>query len=308
MLGRKISLGFFKNVSHYYHVYKISSSRVAEVPHHHDFFQICYVACGDIIHKQKNDEVHLVRGDAFIIPPNFTHSIISKNPNAEFYSLSFQEPLFYPGFSNTSANNFLMALKLDSVNKRHIDVRLRIRLDNLERVNMETLFECLLREFQLDLPRDNTMADSLIASILIVLSRAYFAEPGAQQQLSDINEYHESIMACIQYIDQNYMKPLTLPGLARKYALSKSTFGMLFPQIAGMSFKRYLNEKRIEHAVSLSAVESLSYYEIARLVGYKDTSTFYRNFVKVMGISPAEYRKQAQNTDSTDIRLSVGGG
>ena len=45
----------------------------------------------------------------------------------------------------------------------------------------------------------------------------------------------------------------------------------------------------------LADTTELSFSEIADIVGYDDFSTFYRNFVKVTGLSPSAYREQQKN-------------
>ena len=72
--------------------------------------------------------------------------------------------------------------------------------------------------------------------------------------------------------------------------MSRSTFSLLFPQMAGMPLKRYITQKRIGEAALLAETTDLSFSEIASVVGYDDFSTFYRNFVKVTGLSPSAYR------------------
>jgi len=134
------------------------------------------------------------------------------------------------------------------------------------------------------------MAGSLISAILLVLARAYFSKPEAQERLHMINAYYESIAFCKEYIDKNYMQDITLSQLCRKFALSRSVLCMLFSKIVGKPFKQYLSQKRIEQAISLLKDESLSFQEISDMVGYKDYSTFFRNFYKIVGISPKQYR------------------
>jgi len=290
MLANRITLDFFQNVSNYYHVYKINKSKAAELPHYHDFFQVCYVSKGAILHRGDSNEVELVKGDAFIIPPSFSHSILSETPNSEFYSLSFMEQIFYPGFSGSGAYKFLAALQVDALDKEHLDIRLKVTLEDSLKSNIKNLLDCLLNEFPLKIPQDLSMAGSLISAILLVLARAYFAEPKTQDQLKNINIYFESIMACKEYIDKNYMRNITLLELSKEFALSRSILCLLFPKIVGVPPIQYLTEKRIEQALSLSKVESLSFQEISDMVGYEDYSTFFRNFCKIVGISPTQYR------------------
>jgi Uncharacterized conserved protein, contains double-stranded beta-helix domain len=71
-VNTRITLDYFPNVSNYYHIYKLNHSKVAEVPHYHDFFQVCYLSKGAIKHRGEKEEVNLIKGDSFIIPPNFS--------------------------------------------------------------------------------------------------------------------------------------------------------------------------------------------------------------------------------------------
>ena len=291
MLENRITLEFFPDAANGYHVYSIRRSQVAELPHSHDFFQVCYVVNGKLVHRNGDQEVALEKGDAFIIPPDFTHSIISQEESTVFNSLSFRESLFPPHFSYSLAFKFLKALQMDTQAPEHLDVRLQVTLDETQQLDLETLFDCLIRESALQLELEETMAGSLIAAMLVILARAYFSAPDAQSQLAYINDCQHIMSACIQYIDANYMKPLTVSNLAKQFAISPSTFGIWFPQIAGLPFKRYLNNKRIEHAKALCSVRSLTLNEISRLVGYENSSTFYRNFIKIVDLSPEAYRK-----------------
>ncbi len=291
MLENKITLDFFPNIFDYYHVYKINRSEAAELPHYHDFFQICYIAKGAIIHKAKDKEVVLFRGDSFVIPPSFSHSLISKSQDSEFYSLSFMEQLFDPGFSSSGVNKFLTALKLDTRGKDHLDIRLKLSLDETTQSNIIVLLDCLLSEFSLKIQKDLSMAASLISSILLLLARTYFAVPEMQRQLHKAEDsYYKPILSCKEYIDQNYREDISLSQLARKFAISRSELCLRFPKIVRKPLKRYLSEKRIEQAITLLKNENLSFQEISDLVGYEDYSTFFRNFHRVVGISPLQYR------------------
>ena len=79
--------------------------------------------------------------------------------------------------------------------------------------------------------------------------------------------------------------------ITNEFGISRTAFNQLFPMVAGTTFKQYLTALRIEQAKRLTAVPSLSFAEIAQMVGYNDFSTFYRNFRKVTGLSPAQYRE-----------------
>ena len=86
-MAEYITLKYFHATAQHYHIYRIQETAVAHQPHYHNYYQVCYVVSGEIIHRQNHDAVTLRAGDAFIVPPNFTHSIQFNNKHSEMYSL-----------------------------------------------------------------------------------------------------------------------------------------------------------------------------------------------------------------------------
>lgn len=291
MNDRPIPLASFANAHNHYHLCKRTTTDAGEVPHHHDCYQIVYVTKGRMYHGLPGHQVTLEPGDAFIVPPGYVHGTqASYGHENEYYSLSFRRGLFSPGFVTSPAYKFLSALRLSSMQDKPEDVRLRVHLAETDQRRMERLFLSLLEEFEENWDLEATMAGSLIAGMLRILARTYF---GGQRQDS-VEKAQDAIRACMRYLDFNYMLDLKVDDLARQFALSRSSFVQLFSQMAGMPVKQYLHHKRIEQAKNLCTVESLPIREIAQLVGYEDFSTFYRNFKKITGQSPAEYREKIE--------------
>jgi AraC-like DNA-binding protein len=155
---------------------------------------------------------------------------------------------------------------------------------------MYALMESLLRESHSDCPQELTCAASLISAILCILSQAYFMDAERSDRFDMVGEYHRSMRECIDYIDTHFHQPLTLDDLAVRFAVSKSAFCLLFPQFAGMPPKQYITQKRMETAALLVRSTDLPLSEVARRVGYDEFSTFYRNFKRLIGVSPSQYR------------------
>ncbi|MCQ2181514.1 MAG: helix-turn-helix domain-containing protein [Bacteroidales bacterium] len=59
----------------------------------------------------------------------------------------------------------------------------------------------------------------------------------------------------------------------------------------GETFLTYVNRLRVEHATVLLGEGRLSMEDIAEQSGYTNVSTFYRNFIKVKGVSPSKFKK-----------------
>ncbi len=87
---------------------------------------------------------------------------------------------------------------------------------------------------------------------------------------------------------ENFEKEISLDSMVRLSAMSKSNFCSIFYSVTGKTFNHYLNTIRIHKAAEyIKAGYKIT--AIYGLCGYNDFSTFYRNFKKIMGISPKEY-------------------
>jgi len=62
----------------------------------------------------------------------------------------------------------------------------------------------------------------------------------------------------------------------------------------GETFLNWVNRLRIEHAIDLMNDKKLSLLDIAERSGYSSISTFYRNFSKIKGIPPSDFRKNTR--------------
>jgi two-component system response regulator YesN len=113
---------------------------------------------------------------------------------------------------------------------------------------------------------------------------------------SQTNHQHNAMLQQVHdYIDQHYMDAgLSLNEVAGQVNLSPSHFSTVFSQETGQTFKEYLTEVRIQHAKELLRSTALKSFEISYQIGYNDPHYFSYVFRKHTGLSPKEYRQQAQ--------------
>ena len=109
------------------------------------------------------------------------------------------------------------------------------------------------------------------------------------------NKHEEQSMSAVnkakQYIDENYMKELTLDDVSRVVNISSYYFSKVFKEETGENFIDYLTKLRIEAAKNLLKTTNKSMKEIALEVGYSDPNYFSRNFKKYTGKTPTDYAK-----------------
>jgi len=97
-----------------------------------------------------------------------------------------------------------------------------------------------------------------------------------------------------KYIHENYMKPLTIASVAKKFYLSPNYFCKLFHECVGVTFNTYLNCYRIEKCKDMLNDTELSITEIAFYAGFGSISQFNRVFKDVAGKSPREFRRDGK--------------
>ena len=287
-----ITLEHFRASQRHYHVYTLRNSTLSHESHYHDYFQVCFVCRGEITHCDDTQSVRLGPGDAFIVPPGFTHSLHFDSKYSEIYSLAFEASLFHPGFPQSNAYRFLSTLQSTSHSSQEQDVRLCVTLDTPQRKSVQQLMECLLLQQNAEIAPELSAAPSLIPSILYMIAQGYYQQPQNTHRLKELANYNHALLQCISFIDQHYREPLSLTALARQFGLSRSAFCSVFPQFTGLPLRQYIARKRITEAQMLiRSRPELRLGQIAALVGFEDTSSFYRNFLKITGMSPSQYRE-----------------
>ena len=117
----------------------------------------------------------------------------------------------------------------------------------------------------------------------------------------------QRVRTVIALMKQYPRQPLPLSRLAQTVNLSPTRLCYLFKAETGTPPARYLRTLRMQDATTLLVDTFLSVKEIIARVGFTDESHFVKNFKRIYGVTPTEYRKQnavidAGKFDETDGR------
>ena len=104
------------------------------------------------------------------------------------------------------------------------------------------------------------------------------------------SQYTPVIREILSNIQKNYKEDFSLKVLSYKYHMNTSYLGQIFQKEVGCSFNQYLSNIKNEKAKELILNTNMKINDIAREVGYPDTSYFYRKFKQCYGVSPASLR------------------
>jgi two-component system response regulator YesN len=103
--------------------------------------------------------------------------------------------------------------------------------------------------------------------------------------------YPKPLSLAVNYIKENYTKPLHLSLVAEQCEISQGYLSRLFSEYLNTTFIDYLNTLRLNEAVKLLRNERKSVKDVAYLVGYTDPNYFSRIFRRHLNVSPSELAK-----------------
>ncbi|MBS4219293.1 AraC family transcriptional regulator [Bacillus sp. FJAT-49711] len=104
------------------------------------------------------------------------------------------------------------------------------------------------------------------------------------------NNGHSVITKALHYMERE-CNNATLESVAEEVYMTPTYLSALFRKNTGYTFISKLTQIRIEKAKTMLKGTPLKNYEVAEMVGYRDSRYFSQIFRKTVGITPTEYRE-----------------
>lgn len=120
-----------------------------------------------------------------------------------------------------------------------------------------------------------------------ILFRLLTGEQGARlRQLAASGSRSQQIARTIEWMKQHFAEPFTIEELARKAAMSPSSFHQHFRAMTALSPMQYQKQLRLQEARRLMLSEPLDAATAAFRVGYESPSQFSREYGRMFGSPP----------------------
>ena len=239
----------------------------ASLLHSHDFYQLIYAASGSGYIHSDSTRIKISQREAFLISPNFTHSICGSDINLHTYEFKFALNDNYKKYASQIENRVLHCNK------------------DVQDFIIETTHET----------KSNTIyAKEIIALHIpqIILKLAALSTQSGDENSIDASATDETFLAyCIKnYIIEHYAKNILSKEIAKSFFLSDSHMRRIFTKTYNMSPIKYRNNYRIDMAKNLMKSTDLSITEISELVGFDNLYYFSRYFTAREKITPSKYK------------------
>ncbi|MCD8150267.1 MAG: AraC family transcriptional regulator [Clostridiales bacterium] len=266
--------------------------------HFHNLLEIGVCRSGNGVMRLEDEDWDYEEGTLTVIPSNYPHTTISSGDSESQWEYLFVD-----------AEKVLQAMYPDD---------LLFQQKMLERVNrkpflgteksvpeLSVIIQTILNEMRDK--RDPLYRESvrgLTLSLMINVARVNTGTAVMPEGLR-VKTGFDQIRPALEYIRTHYDSPMKISEIAAVCHVSESHFRRLFEENIGMTPVEYLNQVRIHRACDLILKTGCSMEEIAAKVGFTTTSTFNRNFKRITGTSPYQWKRRPDNYEGRLSQFNI---
>lgn len=260
------------------------------VYHKHQFIEIFYVIEGSFEQILLGERRKFERGSVVITDQNCEHSDYMKGEHSAVLFLqlrpAFLDSLLKSYNRKDNLQRFLFhALGRQKREQSFLDLKPEKEDATLNRM-VERLLEQLVEEDYRRQPGYEDILKGNLVRFLNLLCTSY--------ELQLYSEDQESKEKVLLYEMERYIRlnvaTVNANSLEEHFFYHRNYYNLLLQKYRGKSFKQYVLDIRMNWAKELLLDTDYSVKKIAELVGYENTTFFYKLFIRMFGITPTECR------------------
>ena len=122
----------------------------------------------------------------------------------------------------------------------------------------------------------------------VIFSEKYYVDDVPHAGRNEMRRITQ-LKSVLDYIDDNYMNPISLAQLADAASLTPKAFCRFFRQMTQQTPMDFVNRQRIEHACDELTASTGTITDVALSCGFNDLSYFIKTFKRYMGVTPREF-------------------
>lgn len=253
--------------------------------HFHNLMEIglCHWGTGIMILEEQ--EIPYQDGTVTLIPINCLHTTMSVDMN-------FWEYLFFDPAEVLQRSFPDNPLFVENTVKRLSGEAKCLPADSEAGTHLGQLITMILEEYRKEQDYHVPSVQYLLTVLLLHAARLYKEpEQAIPRNLTGLRQ----IMPALEYIAKNYMNDISIQNIAAQCLMSEVHLRRRFKECLRMSPGEQLTMVRVQNACDLLNTTDYPMSEVALRVGYQSISSFERNFQKLVGITPYQYKKQSKD-------------
>ncbi|HEY3627452.1 MAG TPA: AraC family transcriptional regulator [Terracidiphilus sp.] len=261
----------------------------------HGYFEVLFLCSGSANCHIQDRLLPFNEGDLAIIGSTLYHRIECQSSSPVTLAALFFEPDLIRCDGASDSAEYLTPFLLQDQGFPHVisaesgvprqvlDLMLRIRSEIPARSS-----------------RGRLAVRTYLKMLLMLLVNQYAPYAGTVETYQRQQQNIERLRPLFRYLGENCGDAIQVREAARICGMSESHFMSLFKRVTGLSFVTYFNHFRIERAQALLARTDESMASISQQVGFCDQSYFGTVFRRIVGMTPATYRRRVRKNTPSD--------
>ena len=258
---------------------------LTEIEHSHDFSELVIVTRGSAIHWLEGAEFSVYAGDVFLLQGQQRH-YFHQRTNLTLINIMYDpERIGLPENDLRRMPGYCAMFMLEPTYRRQHRFASRLHLSRLPLAHVEHLAAEMEKENANGSSGHEIILHAKLLELLVYLSRAY--------SNTESTEAHALLRVgnVIGTLENDYARDWQLEELTQTAHMSRSNLMRVFRKATGQTPIEYLLRIRTQRAMELLRNSDLTITEIALEVGFNDSNYFSRQFRKITGESPRDFRK-----------------
>ena len=254
--------------------------------HFHNYMEIgiCYEGEGECVLKDSVNNFE--RGCMTIVPPNYPHNTITIPGTKAYWEWMY--------FDLDSVIQEMKELSFSKLNTEYLlsalyESALFFHQEEHQKISstiLEIREECDRKAYMY-----KEKLKGLLQSFVVELLRIH----NVQGEMERKSPRSFQIAPALSYAKQHHNEEIRIRDLARVCNISESHFRRIFQECMNMTPNDYVNVVRIHEASRLLLKSHATMEEVAYRVGYGNVSTFNRNFKRMLGMTPYQWKRSPDN-------------
>ena len=261
-----------------------SAGNMFPVPaHSHYFSEIILVREGVCHITRKGFSDQLSAGELIYIAPMIRHSIESADGNPVTVDV-----IKYSATRLREIPSYLTDLRALAADAAQVRVPIHASREDVSRYHLDSIIEeCILESSRKEFAWELHIRALLY---LLITGLARFWIDRRETLLDQLPKERNPILDIPAYIEQHISEPLRVEDLAANCSMSYPWFAKCFHEFFGISCKQFIMRIRVENVEQYLTYSDLDLSSISQLTGYTDSSHMVKDFRRMVGMTPGQYR------------------
>jgi AraC-like DNA-binding protein/mannose-6-phosphate isomerase-like protein (cupin superfamily) len=253
----------------------------------HGYFEILYLCSGSADCHIQDRLLPFNEGDLAIVGSTLYHRVECQSSTPLTIAALFFEPDIIRCEGGSESAEYLTPFLLQDSEFPHI-VPAETGIPN-------QVLELMLRirsELPPLSPRGRLAVKTYLKMILMLLVNRYASYSGTVETFQRQQRDLDRLLPLFRFLGENCGSAIQVREASRLCGMSESHFMSFFKRVTGLSFMKYLNHYRVERSQVLLVNTDQPMATISQDMGFCDQSYFGTVFRKLVGMTPAAYRRR----------------